>query len=274
MRSDIWTPDNIVGQEIIDQYAQGKSARQLGFDHSVADVTISAFLKRNNTKIRNRSEQKRKWTLNEKAFDKLSPEAFYWIGFLLADGNVHKTKTRSWQLCVGLAAKDSDHIEKFKKFIGCNKPLYFNEKNGGAFLIVYSNYLCERLAQFGMVPNKSKIVKIPEVCKNNRDFWRGMVDGDGWLTFNNSYPTLGLCGTLDVINNFLVFVNRQEKIRAVSGIYQVNFGCTTAQTIARILYENDTVSLTRKEKTCCEFLRWKPRFVQKRSLVYNSVDSI
>lgn len=247
MRSDIWIPDDIVGQEILDQYAQGKSARQLGFHYNVADVTISAFLKRRNIKIRNRSEQKRKWTLNEKAFDELSPEAFYWIGFLLADGNVHKTKMRSWQLCLGLAAKDSEHIEKFKKFLGCNKPLYFNEKNGGAFLIVYSNYLCERLAQFGMVPNKSKIVKIPEICKNNRDFWRGMVDGDGWVSVANNYD-VGLCGTYDTVKHFIDFIGRQVKIRQRTGCFEVRYGCGPAKRVAKILYQNSTIFLDRKYK--------------------------
>lgn len=253
MRSDIWIPDEIVGQEIVDQYIQGKSARQLGFDYNVADVTISAFLKRNNIKLRNRSEQKRKWTLNEKAFDKLSPEAFYWIGFLLADGNVHKTKMRSWQLCLGLAVKDSDHIEKFKKFIGCNKPLYFNEKNGGAYLIVYSNYLCERLAQFGMVSNKSKIVKIPEICKNNRDFWRGMVDGDGWVSITHNH-NIGLCGTHDTIKNFTDFIGQKVKIRQVSGCFEARYSCNSAKLAARILYQNPTIFLDRKYQNALEIL--------------------
>lgn len=253
MRSDIWIPDNTVGQEIVDQYTQGKSARQLGFDYNVADVTISAFLKRNNIRIRNRSEQKRKWTLNEKAFDKLSTEAFYWIGFLLADGNVHKTKTRSWQLCVGLAARDSEHIEKFKKFIGCNKPLYFNKKNGGVFLIVYSNYLCERLAQFGIIPNKSKVVKIPEICKNNRDFWRGMVDGDGWISVANNYD-IGLCGTHNTVKHFMDFIGQEVGIRQLTGCFEVRYGCGSARRVANILYQNPTIFLDRKYKNALKIL--------------------
>lgn len=43
-------------------------------------------------------------------------EAYYWTGFLLADGCIsHST----WRLTLGLATKDAQHLAKFAKFINC-----------------------------------------------------------------------------------------------------------------------------------------------------------
>lgn len=52
-----------------------------------------------------------------------TPEAFYWIGFLLADGSFYDNR-----LTLGLSPKDSDHLYKFAKFINYSGAINIKEK--------------------------------------------------------------------------------------------------------------------------------------------------
>ena len=105
-----------------------------------------------------------------------------------------------------------------------------------------------------MVPDKSKIVKIPEVCKNNRDFWRGMVDGDGWVSITNNH-NIGLCGTHDAVKHFMGFIGQQVKIRQVVGCFEIRYSCNSAKSVARILYQDAAIFLDRKYQNALEVLR-------------------
>lgn len=127
MAQQPWSPDEATSDEILAAYRAGVSARAIAKRFGVADVTIVGFLRRRGVETRNRSSAQRKWTVNENAFDALTPEAIYWIGFLLADGNIFRHPKHSDLLSVGLKESDAGHVEKLKTFLGSNKPLYFHK---------------------------------------------------------------------------------------------------------------------------------------------------
>ncbi len=269
-RSDRWNPGDIVVQEIVEKYEGGKSSRQLGFEYGVADVTITSLIKRRGVFIRNRSNAKRTNQIKEDVFDTINEESAYWIGFLLADGNVYHPKKRSRQLNLGLAEKDWEHLEKFKKFIGSNKKLYYNK--GGVFVSFYSNRIVEKLAEYGIVLRKSKIAKVPGQLKNNRHFWRGMIDGDGWVTFSkDGYPIVGLCGTISIVSDFVDFVGKLSTTtyqrNKKKNFCEVRYGCTTAKIVTKRLYDNSCISLQRKYEKYQMISLWIPEKVQNRSLL-------
>lgn len=252
-RSNQWNPENAIVREIIKEYESGMSARKMGFKYGVADVTITSLLKRHNIFVRNRSNAKRTNQIREDVFDTITEESAYWIGFILADGNIHQAKKRSKQLTIGLAERDWEHLEKFKKFIGSNKSLYYNNK--AVFLSIYSNRIADKLAEYGIVPRKSKIAKVPEILKNNRHFWRGMVDGDGWISQrqDGSIAT-GICGTHDIVYNFKKFVYLSlehvfnVKIRCKTQYFcEISYAGSYVSDILKILYLNSNVFLTRKK---------------------------
>ena len=56
------------------------------------------------------TERKRRGTLDPLLGD--GPEAWYWLGFFLADGHI----TRQGQFVVMLSDKDEDHLEKLAAF--------------------------------------------------------------------------------------------------------------------------------------------------------------
>lgn len=249
-RSDQWNPEDSVVQEIIRKYEKGKSARQLSFEYDAVDVTITSLLQRHGVFVRNRSDAKRTNQIKEDVFDIITEESAYWIGFILADGNVYHPPKRSKQLNIGLAERDWEHLEKFKKFIGSNKPLYYNKNNGGVFISFYSNRIVEKLFEYGIVPRKSKIAKVPESLKNNRHFWRGMVDGDGWVNYN----LLGLCGTLDVVSCFNEFVHSVSNVtprvkprQKTECCWEITYSAVYVQSILDILYKDSCIALSRKK---------------------------
>lgn len=265
IRSDRWNPADSVVSEIIKKYEGMKSARQLGFEYGVADITITSLLRRRGVNIRNNSDAHRTNQIKEDIFDTINQESAYWIGFILADGNIYHPPNRSKQLNIGLATRDWEHLEKFKKFIGSNKKLYYNK--GGVFLSIYSNRIAEKLEEYGIVPRKSKIAKVPDVLKNNRHFWRGMIDGDGWVAVSKTgYPVLGLCGTSDIVEGFVDFVGKNATIgQRTAFCYNVTYGCTSAKIITNRLYENGTIFLHRKYDQFLNIQNWIPQYIQNRS---------
>ena len=53
--------------------------------------------------------------MNEDIFKSVSsPKVAYWLGFLAADGSIHKSRN---QLEIGLSVKDRSHLEVFKNFL-------------------------------------------------------------------------------------------------------------------------------------------------------------
>ncbi|RLC89080.1 MAG: hypothetical protein DRJ03_00560 [Chloroflexi bacterium] len=247
-RSDQWNPEEAIAKEIVGKYEGGTSARQLGFEYGVADVTITSLLKRRDVFVRNRSNAKRTNQIKEDVFDTITEESAYWIGFLLADGNVYYPPKRSKQLNIGLAEKDWEHLEKFKKFIGSDKSLYYNK--GGVFVSFYSNRIVEKLAEHGIVPRKSKIAKVPEQLKNNRHFWRGMIDGDGWVNHN----LVGLCGTFDIVSGFNEFVcsiphvvSKVNPHQKTECCWEINYSAMYVRYIFGTLYRDSHIALDRKK---------------------------
>src|SRR5487761_2239558 len=59
------------------------------------------------------SDHKKKYAIrNEGAFECVTPESAYWVGFLLADGSVRRDRNRSVrQLVLKISAKDRRHME-------------------------------------------------------------------------------------------------------------------------------------------------------------------
>ena len=119
-----------------------------------------------------------------------TPETYYWMGFLLADGHFDNGK----RIVVGLAEHDRDHLEKFAKYVGYQGTISTVKKN--SYNAVHSavrlsamdtevvGKLCEK---FDIKSNKTynppkTLNWIPEdlfLC-----LLAGFIDGDG--TINES----------------------------------------------------------------------------------------
>lgn len=204
---------------------------------------------------------KSKYSLNEDAFDELTPDAAYWIGFLLADGCVIESKGNS-QNVLGLALKTSDrpHIDKLQKFLGSTFPVYYREPvetmgylNTGSYSVaIRSTRICDSLMGYGIVPRKTNSACVDSRFAGNRDFWRGMVDGDGCIHFNKKgYVQLSLVGSQDVCDKFSDYIcgvaGRVPVVRMSSEfLFATSISGTRAAKVIDNLYSGATTVLDRK----------------------------
>jgi hypothetical protein len=126
-------------------------------------------------------------------FSKNTEEAFYWAGFIAADGSVQKRKY-SKILKITLSTNDLKHLELFKKQILCDCPIkeyivkpskLVKTSNKCCEIQIVSEKIFEDLARFNVVPDKTFIYQIPDWLLEHplrHHFMRGYFDGDGCIT--------------------------------------------------------------------------------------------
>jgi hypothetical protein len=73
---------------IVELYVSGQSTMQIAPRFQVSVSTINNLLHRRNVVLRCVRDTSTKYQLRHDAFDELTPDAAYWIGFLFADGSV------------------------------------------------------------------------------------------------------------------------------------------------------------------------------------------
>ena len=157
---------------------------------------------------------KRKYTLNETVFNTISEESTYWLGFLMADGCITTRKKTTFYLNLSLKKDDIEHIRLFTKFLGSNQPIITRQNNGFgrngsgiSTISISSQILVDSVVKFGIVPKKSHIATAPQILEYDRNFWRGVVDGDGRIYITqNHLPAIGLVGNKHIIEQFEKFV--------------------------------------------------------------------
>lgn len=112
-----------------------------------------------------------------------TPESYYWIGFLLADGHFSEKR-----IVVGLSEHDREHLEKFAKYINYGGRLRIakREPHNGVYLAAMDTEVVEKLREkFDIKSNKTynppkTLSWVPEdlfLC-----LLAGIIDGDGAIT--------------------------------------------------------------------------------------------
>lgn len=121
-------------------------------------------------------------------------------------------------------------------------------------LSIASRHLADRLATYGIVPRKSKTARVIGL-ENDRDFWRGAVDGDGWVKIDKGgYPKIGLVGSEAIVGQFRDFFKTvcPESKANINPVHSIFSLCVThhqARKLVRTLYEGCTIALPRKWET-------------------------
>jgi intein/homing endonuclease len=192
--------------------------------------------------------------VNEDFFNEWTSEMAYILGFTITDGCVYE-RTLSWEIS-NKHLSDRKLLESFNKIMNSNYPIEIKEKSFR--LRINSLKIVESLKDLGIIQNKSKIVKFPNVSKEFlRHFIRGILDGDGWISIRNrkfgSEVTVGFCsGSLSfmkgLVSNLKSCVNlsvynlrKREKITkngVQSFVYQLDFYSKNAQEILKFIYKD------------------------------------
>jgi len=245
----------VPGEEIGKLYLGGLSTERIGEKYGVSHHTIIKALSRQGIETRSRHDAGMKHSLNENAFDVLTPGSAYWAGFLLSDGNVHFPKAGGQPVvAIGLNVKDKKHVEKFRSFLESSHKIYYGNHNNVS-LAVSSQKLADSLSEYNIVPRKSFIATAPDALIDNYNFWRGEIDGDGSVAINkNGVPLVKLYGAKPIVNQFSKFIKSYEpECRATvlpsGSIWQATAYGRYAVHILYLLYHDASVSLNRKAAT-------------------------
>jgi len=116
-----------------------------------------------------------------------TPEAFYWLGFLLADGHFYVKERRG---CFALAEKDGSSVYKFAKFISCPDVKSgirkaFGKKYPYKYVSFYSKSLEKLCNKYSICGNKT--YNPPNISSVYGDknltiaMLVGLIDGDGGI---------------------------------------------------------------------------------------------
>lgn len=171
------------GENIIKDYNNGISVKELKKKYNHDGNNIRKFLKKNNIHIRNKSEAGQVYDFDHDFFKIIdTEEKAYWLGFIYADGNVYLNEELSksvFQVC--LAQKDKKHVEKLKNSLKSEHKIY---KDRGNYRFIINNIeLCNDLMKLGVIPRKSLTCGFPTSDQVPdhliRHFIRGYFDGDG-----------------------------------------------------------------------------------------------
>lgn len=193
-------------------------------------------------------------------FEKIDSERkAYWLGFITADGSIYPPQNR---LILALKAEDLGHLETFRLDLAIGVPAR-RMKNGERFeqarIAVASPKLISDLSALGLQADKSSTCRPAVVAEDLvRHYWRGIVDGDGFLStctkHGKLHPRLGLCGTLAVVEEFAAQCRDVASSRnyptKVSGTADHHYATAVtgskALTVARWLYQDAVIALPRK----------------------------
>jgi len=254
-------------EEIIKLYINGISTKKLARKYQCSDSLISKIIKENNIQMRTASQRTQKYSINENAFGAITEESAYWIGFLMADGCIKTAKGISRTVALEITESDKNHIEKFRDFLKSNHKISFrqlNDKRNGwenskpLIGISFCNQqIIKDLALFGVVPAKSKIAKVQHL-ENHKDFWRGLIDGDGCITsiHKGRLSSIEIGGSRELLQQFSEYVGNfifkhKSNVRLSSkciNFYKITFSGSSASKIIEHLYKNVNIFLDRKYK--------------------------
>lgn len=197
--------------------------------------------------------------VNEQYFNEIdTSEKAYFLGFIMADGNMYLSNNNKYQFSIKIKSSDKDILLKFAKAIEFNleKITERNEERNGtvttcAEIKIYNQAFCESLVALGIVPRKTGKEYMPDIPKElQKDFIRGYIDGDGWIGKDNFQ--LGYCSSsytmMEQITNYIKeAVNIDMKIKQQKTIYVAKiYAKKKVYHLLKHFYYDGCISLDRK----------------------------
>ncbi len=242
-----------------------KIATRLGLDRT---MTYRA-LRQMKTTIRDQSHSRQEHAIDERFFDDIDSETkAYWLGFIAADGNVHKNCFQ-----IDLMASDRKHLEKLKRDLRSSHPITDRAVTRHGRVNLQSRFalsnkaLVAGLAKHHIYEKKSETVM---AWNGNpfltRHYWRGVIDGDGSLfrlgEYSDGTPrwSLSLAGSRHMCDAFLVWCNSISPSKASvhpgnGRVWSVGIRSRlSVRCIVAALYSDSVVHLDRKNELAAQIM--------------------
>lgn len=258
MNKIIFTQEQI--DDIIQKYQKDNwSQKRIAEYYSVSRSVIKRILSKEKVIFRERTA---KYFCNYSIFEIIdSAEKAYWLGFLAADG-CNYTREHNASIIININSKDIEHLEKFKKFCSTNAIIQryiankgFSSNTHMAKIVLNSKKMSKDLIDKGIVPNKSLILKQPNIEeKYYLPFILGYFDGDGSIfkvSQNNNYG-ISIQGTKEILQWICTTLKWESKLEKRNpdidtNNYYIRCGGTIKPyNILKKLYDSCDIHLDRK----------------------------
>lgn len=165
-----------------------------------------------------------KYNINFDFFETWSPDLFYLIGYMMADGSVKNNELR-----LECSTSDKTILQFAKSKICQNKEIVDRKriiKNGVgeySYWSITDIRLKEKLKIFNLISNKTgkeKLPIIPEEFKG--DYLRGLFDGDGCL-YIKKYNNKIISPQFSIVSHSLDFLKELQNLyQNLGNIYKSN----------------------------------------------------
>lgn len=218
----------------------------------IRDCKIATAIKNNQDRFTNR-----KYHLNYNYFDNLNSYNSYVLGFIMADGGVYNGRLK-----IQLQESDYKMLEYIKKQLEYTGEISYvinkikEKEYKTCKLSISSIDLCEKLKEYGIIENKSLIVKFPKNIPNEYeiDFIKGYFDGNGF-TKSGKYLRCGFCsGSKEMMHDINKILqkyglsNRTIHKKRGFNTYTIEYSSKECKIIYDLFYiKSNTFSLSRKK---------------------------
>lgn len=210
----------------------------------------------------------KKKKVNDRFFEAETKEAYYWAGFLAADGWIENDRSR-----VGLAlqAQDLQHLEKFKSAIESTHEICPFMNNTAYRIRFNSEKMCKDLdSKFNISGCKTFTYKMPDFEDRYLalEFLRGYVEGDGHIEKTASGKlALHICSAnknflesfrelMEVFLGVPIYQEIYNQINKKGSVYSLRLKVDDSMILLKELYKNSSskTRLDRKYKIVEEIL--------------------
>lgn len=245
-------------EKALEEYkSSGISLRDLSVKYNVARGILSGFLLGRGVDI-----YSKKSAVNNYAFEKIeTEEQAYWLGFLYADGCVHRFNS-SKDIELTLQEQDYEHLVKFANFVDYHGQIRRREKQKAYRVCFGSAKMFDDLVRLGCVERKSLILEFPKPeivpFELQRHFIRGYFDGDGCLSLtlrkdHTFRKIVSLLGTEEFLNWMILYLPFKIKKKCAkkckdsdSNTYCLQLNQDDSAAFLDYIYSDCTVYLDRK----------------------------
>ena len=190
--------------EILQKRYNGEFEKSICKEYDISTRQYHNLLSLNSI---NRKKISHKYNFNEDYFETIDTEdKAYFLGFIIADGCV-SDRTNS----IKITQKEIYILLEFKKYIEFEGNIFTRKDGKISCITVTSNKTKIDLEKLGINPNKTMVVKYPEIPESLQNHcMRGVFDGDGCISLrtdirdNSQRGQFNICsGSYDSIIEFI-----------------------------------------------------------------------
>lgn len=198
-----------------------------------------------------------KYTLNEKYFQEINtPAKAYILGFIYGDGCLTNRKHST----LAINVKDLDVLSFIKNELEYTGPIK-SYRSGKIYSLRITNLILSKdLQKWGVLPNKSKVLKFPDFLSDPLllHFVCGLFDADGYVYIPKEdnkwkqYRKLGFSGTKDIVSKVKLYLESKGFSKTnlkleKCGTYTTHYVCKHVE-MFNSLYKTSAYQLERKKK--------------------------